>query len=186
MTDVFPPSRKSIHAALERVHTESVAYWTMFGTPTFSARIGTAWSPADNVRHLTKSMCAVTRGLQVPRLAVRLLFGTPSQASRSYEQIGVDYRQVLSNGGQAGRFAPSPQGDPVDAEAERARIMTVHATAVDDLRLASMRWREQDLDRYQLPHPLLGKLTVREMLLFTVYHNRHHVDVVRQRMSSAT
>jgi hypothetical protein len=25
-----------------------------------------------------------------------------------------------------------------------------------------------------LPHPLLGKLTIREMLYFTVYHGEHH------------
>ena len=33
---------------------------------------------------------------------------------------------------------------------------------------------EKDLDRYILPHPLLGKLTIREMLFFTVYHVQHH------------
>jgi hypothetical protein len=34
---------------------------------------------------------------------------------------------------------------------------------------------------YRLPHPLLGKLTVREMLFFTVYHNAHHLDQVASR-----
>jgi hypothetical protein len=32
-----------------------------------------------------------------------------------------------------------------------------------------------------MPHPLLGKLTVREMLLFTLYHNLHHVQNVARR-----
>jgi hypothetical protein len=34
-----------------------------------------------------------------------------------------------------------------------------------------------------LPHPLLGKLTVREMLFFTLYHQRHHVAVVERRIA---
>jgi hypothetical protein len=40
------------------------------------------------------------------------------------------------------------------------------------------------LDRLRLPHPGLGLLTVREMLLFTLYHNTHHVLGVERRRSS--
>ena len=39
-------------------------------------------------------------------------------------------------------------------------------------------WSEKDLDKYKLPHPLLGKLTVREMLFFTIYHNEHHLKAM--------
>ena len=37
-----------------------------------------------------------------------------------------------------------------------------------------------DLDAVLLPHPLLGKLTVREMLFFTVYHVQHHRALVER------
>jgi uncharacterized damage-inducible protein DinB len=40
------------------------------------------------------------------------------------------------------------------------------------------------LDRLRLPHPALGKLTVREMLFFTIYHNIHHVENVVRRLSA--
>jgi len=43
------------------------------------------------------------------------------------------------------------------------------------------RWDDKRLDRYQLPHPVLGKLTVREMLFFTLYHNKHHASRVFER-----
>jgi hypothetical protein len=45
--------------------------------------------------------------------------------------------------------------------ATRAKITTSLTDAIG-------RWHEDDLDRYRLPHPLLGKLTVREMLLVSV------------------
>jgi len=32
------------------------------------------------------------------------------------------------------------------------------------------------VDQYQLPHPVLGKLTIREMLFFTIYHNLRHAS----------
>jgi hypothetical protein len=36
------------------------------------------------------------------------------------------------------------------------------------------RYPEKKLDSLILPHPLLGKLTLREMLYFTNYHVIHH------------
>ena len=42
------------------------------------------------------------------------------------------------------------------------------------------KFTEDDLDKYVLPHPLLGKLTLREMLCFTIYHVRHHEEIVKR------
>ncbi|HRH60621.1 MAG TPA: DinB family protein, partial [Chitinophagaceae bacterium] len=39
---------------------------------------------------------------------------------------------------------------------------------------------EDELDVYILPHPLLGKLTLREMLYFTIYHAEHHLKNVEE------
>jgi hypothetical protein len=37
-------------------------------------------------------------------------------------------------------------------------------------------WGESELDSYILPHPILGKLTIREMLFFTLYHDTLHLS----------
>ena len=36
------------------------------------------------------------------------------------------------------------------------------------------KYTEEEFDQYILPHPLMGKLTLREMLYFTIYHVQHH------------
>lgn len=61
------------------------------------------------------------------------------------------------------------------------RLMAAHAEAVDRFAAAIGDWPERALDRYRLPHPLLGKLTVREMAQFTLLHNVHHVAVAERR-----
>ncbi|MBK7609450.1 MAG: hypothetical protein IPI18_20745 [Saprospiraceae bacterium] len=33
---------------------------------------------------------------------------------------------------------------------------------------------EAEIDRYLIPHPLVGKITMREMFYFTVFHAGHH------------
>ena len=42
---------------------------------------------------------------------------------------------------------------------------------------------EEDLDRYLAPHPLLGKITLRELAYFTIYHTHHHLQIIKDRMA---
>lgn len=174
-----------IQSALTALHLESAAYWNAFDTRRFLAPLGDAWSPADNVRHLTKSMRGVTQGLRLPRVVLLFAFGRANAPSRSYASVREIYRARLARGASAGRFAPRAQHVSRDPDADRARIMASHAASVAALCAAIARWPEPALDARRLPHPLIGRLTVREMLLFTVYHNRHHLENVQRRLSSA-
>ena len=47
--------------------------------------------------------------------------------------------------------------------------------AQDNLSQAIKKWKDTDLDQYYIIHPILGRLTVREMLFFTIYHTEHHL-----------
>ena len=184
MIDVTPPTTKDdLLRELSRVHGESVRYWASFDTASFVSPLGEAWSPADNVRHLTKSLRAVAKALGLPRVVLGLLFGKGRRPSRGYAEIRDTYHAALSKGGTAGKFAPEPQARIEDPDAWRARVMSYHEIAATALREATSSWSEVALDRYRIPHPLLGKLTVREMLLFTLYHNVHHVTNVQKRLA---
>ncbi len=97
-----------------------------------------------------------------------------------------DYRRALAEGGQAGRFAPQREGPPQNADQRRGEILTRWYLTNARLSNVLSRWREGRLDTVQLPHPLLGMLTVREMAAFTVYHTSHHLTLVMQRMAAAT
>jgi len=176
-----PRSGAEIIAALHEVHRGSVAYWATFSDAEFFAPVDTAWSPADNVRHLSKSVRAVQQGLRLPPFVVRLVFGAASGPARDYETIRTIYRDRLAQGASAGRFAPAPKPAAADPAAERRRIMRAHEASVADLTARIAKWSEAQLDSRALPHPLLGKLSVREMLFFTVYHNTHHVANVQRR-----
>jgi hypothetical protein len=177
-----PRTREEILEAFARQEAESLAYWNAFDVGTFFAGIGESWSPAETVRHLVKSIRPVVKALAMPRLVLRLMFGKPRRASVTYDALRERYRQLLAEGGKAGRFAPSAQTEPDLAE-WRTSILSNFARVNRELRTAIQRWPEKKLDALQLPHPLLGKLTVREMLFFTLYHQRHHIAVVERRRS---
>lgn len=172
--------KAALLAALEEQERASLAYWNAFEDETFFQRIGESWSPAETVRHLIKSLRPVAKGLGMSKLVLRVLFGKPRRAPESFDELVTRYRGLLAAGGEAGRFAPSPRNEP-DPAAFRKSILRDYADVNRALRDALAKWPDEKLDRLQMPHPLLGKLSVREMLYFTLYHLRHHMDVVERR-----
>ena len=147
----------------------------------FTASLGAGWSPVDTVRHLTKSMRAVSQGLALPRWLLRVLFGASHAVARSYDAVVADYHGRLRRGGQAGRFAPSARAPRGDIEAHRRVVLASHRKAVEQLARQIMSLTRRQTDTLRLPHPLLGRLALREMFLFVLYHNLHHVHVVARR-----
>ncbi len=186
MSDRFetgaPSTGTEIVAELRRLHTEGEAYLRSLPADVFVQPQGEKWSPADHVRHLAKSIRPVALALGLPRFLVWLRFGHASGASRSFMLMRETYLARLAAGATAGRFAPSPQPLPQDPEAHRGKVLASWRAADADLRSRIGAWDEAALDRYRLPHPALGKLTVREMLFFSLYHNAHHLNLLARRV----
>lgn len=176
-----PQTGAEIFAALERLHAESDGYLSGFSGAVFAAPQGEKWSPAEHARHLAKSVFAVARGLEMPQWLLLLRFGWHRGGSRSFDEVVAIYHAALGAGATAGRFTPSPQPAPSAPDAWREQVLAKWRSASTKLHDLIPRWSEAALDRVRLPHPVLGKLTVREMLFFTLYHNAHHVRRVAER-----
>lgn len=172
-----PRTGPELSAALGRLLAEGITYLQALPEPAFAAPQGTFWSPAEHVRHLRKSAAPLVTALGIPRLVLGLRFGKAGRPSRAFDEMVAVYRQALAGGATAGRFAPSGDGDGLD----RTAVLDGWARVTGALQGQLARWDEAALDRYQLPHPVLGPLTVREMLAFTVYHTAHHLRRVAER-----
>jgi hypothetical protein len=182
-----PATSRALAAEARRIHEESAQYWAAYAVDEFFRRPAPdIWAPVDQVRHLTRAVRAASSGFGLPRLALLALFGRARQPSRSFDALRTHYEAALARGGRAGKpFIPLPVEPSRQNEAGRARIMVHHAEAIDAFARALERWPDSALDRYRLPHPLLGKLTLREIAHFTLLHNIHHVRVAETRRSGA-
>lgn len=90
------------------------------------------------------------------------------------------YLAKLASGLTAGRFTPSPLPASEHTGPRREALLDELDAVAQHLADALSRWSEGALDRFRLPHPALGRLSVREMMFFTLYHNLHHVrNVIR-------
>jgi hypothetical protein len=180
-----PYSRDDLVAALEDMHREVGAYFAELpGDALFRHPEAGVWSQAENLVHLVKAVKALADAMGRPRWLLAILFGTARGPSRRFEEMRRVYQERLARGGRAGgRFVPDTL-EPEDSQVARSRMLAGWQRVGADLVGKVRRWPEASLDRYRLPHPLLGKLTVREMLFFTLYHDRHHLEIVRRRMGS--
>ncbi len=129
------------------------------------------WSPAEVLQHLVLSVRPLNLAYSLPRFSLRLLFGTPNRPERTYEQLVEKYKQKLALGGKASApFIPKP------IRHGRGKLEVINSFANEystfERKVASTN--EADFNRHLLPHPLLGKLTLREMTYFTIHHLEHH------------
>lgn len=136
------------------------------------------WSAAENVEHLTQSVLPLVRLLGAPKSYFLDKWGKADHASRPYEQMVSIYDTALGRGGVAtGTFVPQETSPEIEQLLEG--FVNAHETFV---LLIESQWTEEDLELYPIPHPLLGLITTREMLFFTAYHLRHHLEIMQRRV----
>jgi hypothetical protein len=143
----------------------------------FEASPAGKWSPGQNLDHLIRSIEPLVLAYSMPKFMLKWKFGKANRPSKSFEALVEKYKLKLSAGGSASaRFQPARiQFD------DKEKLIEKYYLLKKRLLKKINRWREEDLDNYILPHPLLGKLTLREMLFFTIYHNEHHLVLLKQR-----
>ena len=128
------------------------------------------WTPAQHLDHMVRSTGPVLLALRLPLVVTRLLFGKANRSSKSYQALVDKYLDRLQAGGKAsGRFIPSQV-----TIKDRAGLCKRLENTVVALTKSLDKFSEEELDKHILPHPLLGKLTYREMIYFTIYHVQHH------------
>ncbi len=141
---------------------------------------GEKWSAGQQVDHLCRSIEPLNKGLAAPEFALKAMFGKSDRASVGYDALVARYQAELAAGGSAP--APfRPDGIPFDRKDE---FVTKLTGLVAKLCSGIEKYNEGKLDVLVLPHPLLGKLTLREMFYFTIYHAEHHQQHTKQNLAA--
>jgi uncharacterized damage-inducible protein DinB len=184
------PSQGSIRGQMieimtktELIHTlkdsnqRVITWFTDIPTERFFTRQGEGWSASDNVDHLVKAHKPIAKALKLPKITLRAMFGKPDKASLSYEELCEIYRDEIAKGAQAaGRYLPNQENPDVNAETKKRDLLDQFSKASTELVSVVEKWEDKELDEYLLPHPILGKLTIREIVFFTIYHNLRHAS----------
>jgi len=134
------------------------------------------WSTAQNIDHLCSSTFPMIKGMSMPKLLMKATFGTNNRAEKSIDDLYSKYKAALTNGVKA-----PPQFDPdIINNDQKQQLLEKFEYAKTKLLKVLEKWDEKSLSKYILPHPAIGKLTIREMLFFTIFHTEHHLEIIKQ------
>ena len=137
------------------------------------------WSIVENIIHLNKSVAPINMALGLPKFS--FIFFSRSKDQLSYEQVVSKYQEKLKEGAVAtGPYVPSERSKNTAKENLIGEFKKHHQTLVSKL----SKWSEEDLDKYRLPHPIIGKISIREMLFFTAYHIKHHLKTIESQIAA--
>lgn len=143
----------------------------------FEATPDNKWSAGQNLDHLIRSIKPLQLAYGLPKFALIILFGKTNRPSRTYDELVTKYKTRLAAGGKAsGPFIP-----PKISFEKKDELIRKYTGQKHKLISKIEKQSEADLDTYILPHPLLGKVTLREMLYFTIHHNEHHLELLKAR-----
>ncbi len=155
---------------LKESHANFIATLQNVADADFTKSVNQKWTAGQQLDHIIKSVAPVNQAFGLPGFILKLSFGKANRPSRTYDQLVEKYRGKLTGGGKApGRFIPSP----ISVSQRSARINKLEKL-ITSLSKRIEDFSEEQLDLLILPHPLLGKLTLREMIYFTIYHAGHH------------
>lgn len=137
----------------------------------FDPRAEGKWSPAEILGHLILSTKPLNKALSVPKFLLRSQFGKNNREEGSFERVLEKYHRGLESGVEA------PPNFVFKGAKERGKdgMLDMFTKELNKLLEHIDKWSEKDLSTYILPHPAIGKLTIREMLFFTVFHTDHHL-----------
>ena len=134
------------------------------------------WSAAENLQHLIISTTTSTIAFKLPLFLIRLIGGRPNRPSRMYKEVESKYNKKLIEGGVArGRYVPKP----IELRTMKQPLLNNWAKACKEYITSLKNNRlEKDLDTYLVKHPLLGRITLRELCYFTIFHTQHHLNII--------
>lgn len=144
----------------------------------FSKQYDNKWSAGQNLKHIFLSVRPLNQALYLPKFLF-LIFGGSGKSS-SYDALVERYQSKLKNGAKATRsYIPKKV-----SLSQKTRLIQKLNKTIESLGEKVNQLKESDLDKYRLPHPIIGFITIREMLYFGIYHPQHHQKNVENNLLS--
>ena len=174
-------NNKEIGKQLYQNHVVFIKYIDSLNEKDFEKSHNNKWSAGQQMDHIYLAVKPLVQALQLPHFILKILFGKANRNSKTYEELVKKYLKKLETGGRATRrFLPKE----IPFNQKKSNIEYLQKV-VEKLIVQVNKLSEADLDILIMPHPLLGKITLREMMFFTIYHVQHHEEIAKRNLLNA-
>jgi hypothetical protein len=107
------------------------------------------------------------------------MFGVNKNDNRSFEHLQQLYKNALEGGAKAPTiYIPKPVAYN-EKDNLIQKYQSLNQSVIDKLN----NHTQFELDRYRLPHPILGKVSLGELANFTSFHTSHHFESLKSKLA---
>jgi len=171
---------KQITEELQKSHLEFINFIDKLSKENYNFSFENKWNAGQHLDHITKSVAILTKAFSMPKWLIKYKFGKANRPSRSAKENIKRYLEKLKTAKPTpSRFQP----DLIEFEQKKVAFQKLENT-LNKLCVKATKLSEKKLDYYILPHPLLGKMTFRELLHFTTYHVTHHQKLIKNSLNA--
>lgn len=136
------------------------------------------WTTSQHILHLVNSLQLLNNALSYPKFILKYKFGTCNREPRDYETVARKYQEKLNtNKDRAKKFNASLKKPTLK---EKERLVTKYQIQQKKLQYKTKKISDKNLDTLVIPHPLMGKMTIREIIMWTAYHTEHHTETLKK------
>lgn len=145
----------------------------------FETNINNKWSAGQDLFHLIKLLRILNIAYLIPKPLLGLLYGINKDEQRSFGLLQSKYKKALANGAKSPSiYIPKP----VLFE-NKISLLEKHQLLNEKFIEKINKHTDAELDKFKLPHPILGKVSLRELVLFTTFHTIHHFELLKLKLN---
>jgi DinB superfamily len=138
------------------------------------------WTAGQHVIHLVQSTEPLAKAIKYPKFILKWKFGKNNRPNRDFDTVVTRYKEKLAIvDGQVS--SPFSNNMPTSSANEREMWFNKLQKLNQQLNVSTQKQNDSDLDTILLPHPLMGKMTLREILMWNIYHTKHHLDILKNK-----
>lgn len=166
----IPMNKEVIISQLNANYQQFITFITQLSEEDYLYKYADKWNAAQQLGHIVVCVEPLLYVYGKDATWITERFGTTEPRNRSYDTMHDLYIGLLTQGGKAPeRFLP-----PAEIESSRTEQCQKLMTMITTLCQQINAFEEIQLDTLLIPHPLLGNISLREMLYNVIYHVTHH------------
>lgn len=128
------------------------------------------WCAHQQLTHIVLCVKPLAQVYSMPEQMIEQTFGRTSRQNLSYDEVLKSYKEKLTDGGTAPKqYIPNPE-----KEKSAPELIVSLKRHISNLSEKVQQMDENTLEQLQIPHPLLKKISLKEMLYNAIYHVQHH------------
>lgn len=136
------------------------------------------WTTGQQALHLLQSIIPLNNALSMPKFLLRYRFGKTNQEVNDYGVIVERYLTRLKEA--EGKTFKGSRKLKIPKIEDKTYILTRLQVESKKLQYKARKITDENLDTLLLPHPLMGKMPIRQILMCNAYFVDHRTNTLKE------